>query len=290
MNMSPNSAAKPSLGVVAIAKNEERDLPGFLRHLLPWVDEIVLVDDGSNDRTCEIASAAGDKVKLIERRMTTEGGFAEQRNVGIQAASADWLLHMDIDERVTPELAHELRAAIAATTHNAFRYRRLNFFLHRPMNAGGWQYWNKPQLARRGRHAFANKLHEECIVEGGAKSTGQLQAKMLHLNDESYVERVRKNMQYMQFSGDSILQRGVRVRWYHLLFHPLFRAFKSYFLQHGYRAGTQGVVLALYTFAGTFNWWAYAWDRQQGIDRDDLEKSIQQVWDQHAGRSGARDG
>ena len=85
---------RPTLGVVAISWNEETDMPLFLEHLLPWVDEIVIVDDASTDRTVEIVRTAGPKVKLVEHPKDPETELAGQRNLGIDNASADWLLHM----------------------------------------------------------------------------------------------------------------------------------------------------------------------------------------------------
>jgi glycosyltransferase involved in cell wall biosynthesis len=274
----PDTARKPTLGIVAIAKNEERDMPHFLGHLLPWVDEIVVVDNGSTDRTLELLHAAGDRVQVLEQPMDPVEGFAGLRNRGIEAASADWLLHMDIDERVTPQLAAEIRRVIADTTHNGFRYHRLNFFLHRPMRGGGWQYWNHPQLGRRGFHRFVNPIHEACMIDGGDGKTGQLHAEMWHLNDEDYVERVTKNLRYMQMSGQQILDKGVRVRWYHLLFYPLYRAFRSYFVDGGFRTGTTGLVFAMYTLSSSFNWWAWAWERQNHISRENLDRMILDAW------------
>lgn len=270
--------ARPTLGVVAIAKNEERDMPGFLNHLLPWVDEIVIVDDASADRTREIATAAGHKVRLLSRSMSEEGGFAQQRNAGIEIARSDWLLHMDIDERVTPQLAAEIGMAIAAAQANAFRYRRLNFFLHRPMHAGGWQRWNKPQLARRGAHRFIGRVHEECVIEGGARSIGQLSSSMWHLNDEDYSERVRKNAHYMQMSGDELLAGGRKIRWYHLLAKPLWRALRAYLLEGAFRLGTRGLLFGVYTFCSVFNWYAYAWDKQNRVERAALEAELARLW------------
>lgn len=268
----------PSLGVVVIAKNEARDMPGFLAHLLPWINEIVVVDDGSDDNTREIAVAGGPKVKLIQRRLEPAGGFAAQRNYGIESANSDWLLHMDVDERVTPELAVQMRAAIEQDTLHGFRYRRLNYFLHAPVRGGGWQNWNKPQLARRGKHLFERPIHEECVIEGGNAVIGQLHGMMWHLNDLDYVERMEKNLRYMKMSGDEILRRGVTVRWYHMIFHPMYRALRSYVVDRGYRDGTRGWLMALYTFTGTFNWWAYAWDRQNTRPREDLEHELATQW------------
>ncbi len=272
------SEKSPTIAAVAIAKNEELDIRGFLDNLLPWVDEVVVVDDGSTDATRDILRAAGDKVKVIERDMDAETGFSGQRNAGIEAAESDWLLHMDIDERVTPELAKELRQAADDERYNGYRYHRLNFFLHRPMPAGGWQYWNRPQFARRGKHLFKNKIHEACVIEGDPDTIGQLQSDMWHFVDADYVERVTKNLNYMQMSGQHIIDKGITVRWYHLLIHPAYQAFKSYFIQGGFTQGTRGLLFGIYMFSSTFNWWAYAWDRQNRIPREDLEQQLKDKW------------
>jgi len=275
-----SSGGKPTLAAVAISKNEEVDVKGFLDNLLPWVDEIVIVDDGSTDATREIIRAAGDKVKLIEKTMDPESGFSGQRNAGIDAAESDWLLHMDIDERVTPELAAELLANISNSELNGIRYKRLNFFLHHPMRGGGWQYWNNPQIGRKGFHRFQNKIHEQCVIDGGDAKTGQLNAFMWHLNDADYVERVDKNLRYMQMSGQEILDKGIVIKWYHLLFYPLYRALRSYFYDGGIREGTRGLLFCLYTFSSSFNWWAYAWEKQNHIKREALEKELMKNWQQ----------
>ncbi|MCP3955992.1 MAG: glycosyltransferase family 2 protein [Desulfobacterales bacterium] len=164
----PAAKPEPTLGVVAICKNEEKDLSAFIEHLLPWVDEIVIVDDGSIDSSRDIIRAAGAKVHLVEHTMDQETGFSGLRNIGIDraTATADWLLHMDIDERVPPAFAAEIRANICHTRRNGFKYRRLNYFLHREMRGGGWQEWNKCQLARKGKHSFQNKAHEVCVIDG----------------------------------------------------------------------------------------------------------------------------
>ncbi|OUU14533.1 MAG: hypothetical protein CBB97_24835, partial [Candidatus Endolissoclinum sp. TMED37] len=125
---------------------------------------------------------------------------------------------------------------------------------------------------------FQNKIHEECVIEGGNTKIRQLNAFMWHLNDEDYVERVTKNLQYMQKSGQQIIEKGTCVRWYHLLFYPLYRALRSYFYEAGYREGTRGLLFALYNFSSSFNWWAYAWDRQNRVDRETLERDIIVAW------------
>ena len=124
--MTAPSGQKPSLGIVAISFNEQQDIAGFLDNLLGWVDEIVIVDDGSTDETEDLCLAAGPKVRFMKMPRADGEYFSDQRNKGIRAAQSDWLLHMDIDERVPPELAREILRAIRAPNFDGNRFRRKN--------------------------------------------------------------------------------------------------------------------------------------------------------------------
>lgn len=269
----------PTLGVVAICKNEEKDLPAFLEHLLPWVDEIVIVDDGSDDASGEIVRAAGPKVRLVKYKMNPETGFAGLRNIGIDNATADWLLHTDIDERIPPTLAAEIKSNIRNTGLNAFRYRRLNFFLHRAMKGGGWQDWNKSQLARRGKHHFKNTVHEVCIIDGEPGTVGQLENVIWHLNDETYQERMEKSVVYCQEQARRIEKRGIIVHWWHMLFFPIGEFARKYILKKGYRDGTHGLLFSIHSSCAMFKACALVWDKQNRKQRSELEQALQAEWE-----------
>jgi len=287
---SETANARVTLGVVAISRNEEDDLSWFLDNLVGWVDEIIVVDDGSTDRTREIAREASGNVVLVERDMTEAEGFAGQRNAGIAVCQSDWILNMDIDERVTPELAQEILEAIRYTKLNAFRFRRLNFFVHRPMKAGGWGSWNQPRIARRGYHRFVNRVHERCLVEGEPESVGQLTGLMWHLNDASYEERLRKSFLYSSIDAREIIENGFKVTWLDLSLRPMLEFFKKFFWLRGFRDGLPGMVAGIHSADAVFRTLALAWDIQNRIPRQDLEMELQDCWKLFPHHHGKDDG
>ena len=270
--------ARPTLGVVAISYNEAQDLPWFMSHLEPWVDEIVIVDDGSTDDTAAIAAQAGRKVKLISDPRRKGEFFSHQRNKGIDAATSEWLLHMDIDERVPPELAKELLSAITDDKCDALRYRRLNFFLHRPMHGGGWRDWNQVHLARRHVLRFQGMYHERVALNTTDDRIGQLQHEMLHLNDASYQERLHKSDRYLEEIVSRLRagKREITVR--RLLFAPVKEFLTKYFLKQGFRDGTMGLIWALHAATALFRAHVLAWDERNSIPREKLEQGLSSQW------------
>ena len=267
-----------TLGVVAISFNEERDLPGFLENLFPWVDEIVIVDDGSTDRTSEIAEAAGVKVNFICSPRRDEEFYADQRNKGISAAHSDWLIHMDIDERVSPELAIEILAAIQNPNYDAYRYRRINYFLHRPMRGGDWTNWNLVHLARREALFFSGMYHEKVDLSVPDRRVGQLEHSMLHLNDESYDERLRKSAAY-QIEVSRDIKKSKKLLGSFDIWYSFTREFVyQYVWKKGFLDGAIGLLWAFHAASAMNRACMLAWDEQNQIPREKLEEEIRQMW------------
>lgn len=269
---------KSEISVVAICKNEEADLVGFLQNVAHWASEVILVDDNSTDKTREIAQQWSG-VTVLKKEMSLEGGFAEQRNSGIAIARSEWVLNMDVDERVTRRLFEEIVTSLETTRKNAFRYRRMNFFLNRPIKYGGWGSWNRPHLARRGAHHFVGRLHEECVVDGGSANIGQLRNEMWHLNDDSYDERIRKSAQYSRMEADRILLSGRTVTIWSVVFAPSAEFFKKYILRLGFLDGASGLIMALHSGTAKFRGLALAWSDQNCGDRKALEACLQAEMD-----------
>lgn len=279
----PATLGRTTLGVVTISYNEQEDLPGFLANLLHWVDEIVIVDDGSSDQTGAIAAAAGPKVKLIRSPRGEGEYFADQRNKGIDASASDWLLHMDVDERVSADLAKQILQAIRDPDFDGYRYRRLNYFMHRPMRGGGWQDWNLVHLARREKFRFAGMFHEDCLIDAPAARVGQLSAKMLHLNEDDFQKRLSKSARYSEEVVKAIEAQGREVGIFDLLVRPLADFARKYVAKGGWRDGIPGLIYAMHALTATFRANAIVWDRQNRIARGEVETAMGADWQSGGG-------
>ena len=166
-----------TLSVALITLNEAANLPRTLAslRLISGIEtEIVVVDSGSTDATLEIARAAGARVFTEKWK-----GFAAQKNSAIAHSTGDWILSLDADEEVSPELALELPALLAGEpAFAAWRIPRLNHFLGRPLRHGG--YWPDPKLRlfRRGAARFQEQAIHETMRADGA--VGQLKGHLIH--------------------------------------------------------------------------------------------------------------
>ncbi len=269
---------QPTLGVVAISYNEEEDLPGFLEHLCHWVNEVVIVDDGSTDATQAIAAKYAPKVKFLSSPRKEREYYAQQRNKGIDAAESDWLLHMDIDERVTPALADEILLRIAKPGVKAFKFRRLNYFLHRPMKGGGWADWNLVHLAKREVLRFDGMFHEEIKLEAHAQEIEQLQELMHHFNDSTYAERLQKSTQYQKEVAARIRKSNKKITGSALLKAFVKEFIYKYIYKKGYRDGSLGILSAMHSASASFKSAALVWDEQNRVSRAELEKNIADQW------------
>lgn len=246
-----------TLSVVLITLNEALNLPCTLRSV-NWAQEIIVVDSGSTDDTVGIARAAG-------ARVVEEGwkGFAAQKNFAIEKAGCDWVLSLDADEEVSPELAREIQALmLAEPPFSAYRIPRLNHFLGRPLRHGG--YWPDPKLRlfRRGTSRFSERAVHETMEFAGP--TGQLKSPLLHhcyptLDD--YVEHMNR---YSTLSARMLVDQGraphsVAGLLLHSMVNPAATFVYNYFFRLGFLDGTAGLLQHL-NHAVYIHWkYAKAW-------------------------------
>jgi glycosyltransferase involved in cell wall biosynthesis len=243
------------LSAIIITHNEAANLPDCLASL-SFCDEIVVVDQGSTDETAAIASRAG--AKIVAKPDFT--GFGRQKQAALDAASGDWVLSIDADERVPEELAREIGAAIAAGVHDAYRINRRTFFLGRFLKHGGWYPDRVLRLARRSGARFtSDAVHERLEVSG---SVSDLRTDMLHMSYRTVDDVLTKQRRYALLSAQARRARGAQGGLAAALVRSVFAFVKGYVLQLGLLDGSRGLVAAMARAQETF--WRYlaaGWER-----------------------------
>lgn len=243
-----SSESRQSLSALVITLNEERNVADCLSSVA-FADEIVVVDSGSADRTCEIAREMGAKV--YENPWP---GYGAQKNFGMEKATGDWILIVDADERVTPELREEISRLLAAPeepSFAAFTVPRKNHEYGRWIAHGGTYPDRQMRLLRRGKGAYNDvEVHENLIVEG---AIGELRSPLLHFSERNISERVTKGNRYSTLSAKERAKRGIPwVGPSHLLLHPAATFWKIFFMKQGFRDGVPGYLHAVMAAYQTF--------------------------------------
>lgn len=253
------TSRRPTLSVAIITLNEEANLPRTLASVA-WADEIVIVDSGSTDGTRAIAQSYG-------ARFITEAwrGFAAQKNFAISLCTSEWVLSLDADEAVSPELAASLKKAIAPPrSHTAYKLRRRNFFLGRWIRHGGYYPDAKLRLLPREQAAFQETPVHETVAFNGKVET--LDGDMLHDAYPTLATYLDHMQRYSTLGAEIAVARGRTARALlsflnGVLVNPMATFVYNYVLRAGFLDGREGLLLHLYH--STYISWKYAkaWER-----------------------------
>lgn len=254
---------KPQLSVLVITKNEAVRLPRFfaaLELLKPLAYEVLLLDSSSSDGTLPLARAHKARVRQVAWK-----GYAQTKNEGFALARAPWILSLDADEFLSPELAGSIRQALASPAPRAYRLCRLNHFLGHPVRHGGWYPDWHLRLFMRGAASFnRRKVHEGMEMAAPGEPCGRLQGDLLHDSYpdlHGYFERLNR---YTSLQADELFERkGARpgLALARACVDPWFVLFKMLLLKRGLLDGGLGLKLAVLSASSTF--WKYAkwWHR-----------------------------
>jgi glycosyltransferase involved in cell wall biosynthesis len=235
MNESRSAADRTdriALSVCIIAKDAASQI-GDCIDSVGFADEVVVVDSGSVDSTRAIAEVRGCRV--IEQAWL---GFGRQKQFAVAAARNDWVLCLDIDERVTPELAANIRKVVANGTIHAYKMARRNRFLGRWLTHGeGYPDWSLRLFHRQYAGWSNDPVHEAVIT---TESVGQLQGDLLHDSAEDVATYLQKQNRYSTLHAEALYAQGVRAGYAKLVLSPLSRFIKFYILRRGFLDGGPG--------------------------------------------------
>ncbi|TQQ88969.1 glycosyltransferase family 2 protein [Cronobacter sakazakii] len=248
------------LSVVMIAKNAASLLPDCLASV-SWADEIVVLDSGSSDDTVAVATAAGAKV-FIENDWQ---GYGIQRQRAQQYSSGDYILMIDTDERVTPELAQAIRQVLEQPDPQAvYSIARRNLFLGRFMRHSGWYPDRVTRLYARERYRYNdNQVHESLDAPGARVVT--LSGDLLHLTCRDFASFQRKQLNYATAWAQERHQQGKKVSVPGIFGRTLAAFCKTLILRAGVLDGRQGWLLAVVNAQYTFNKYTELWALNRGF-------------------------
>ncbi|MBL5900495.1 glycosyltransferase family 2 protein [Lelliottia amnigena] len=247
------------LSVVMIAKNAADLLPDCLASVA-WADEIVLLDSGSVDNTVEIARAAGVNVFID----TDWQGYGIQRQHAQSFATGDYVLMIDTDERITPELQQAIQTVLMSPKPGVvYSIARRNYFLGRFMRHSGWYPDRVMRLYERDRYQYnANLVHEALDCPQAQVTT--LSGDLLHLTCRDFASFQRKQLNYATAWAQERHQRGKKASLTGIFAHTIGAFLKTLLLRGGVLDGKQGWLLAVVNAQYTFNKYTELWALNRG--------------------------
>ena len=248
-------APRQPLSVTIITLNAATQLEACLRSVR-FADEVVVVDSGSTDGTQALAERFG--ARIIAQDWL---GFGPQKQFAVDAAAHDWVLCLDADERVTPELQASIENALQNPSTAAFRFPRCNRFLGRYLKHGeGYPDWSLRLFDRRQAHWSDDAVHEKVETKS---SVGELTGDLLHDSAESLAAYLTKQNRYTTLAAEMALAAGKRASFGRIAFSPLVRFIKFYFIRQGFRDGLPGLIHIAIGCFNSFMKYSKMLERQQ---------------------------
>lgn len=265
------SAGGPMEKLTAVVPtyNEEAKIGDCLRSLR-WADELLVIDSHSEDDTVRIAREVADRVELHPFE-----NFARQKNRCLERASYRWILLVDADERVSPELREEIAGVMSMPAHDGYWIPRINHFLGRRIRGAGWGGEKVLRLFDRTKGEYPDReVHERLRLSG---TDGCLKGPLLHYPYESLEEYWVKFNRYVWASALELRRQGRRGGILPLMLRPPARFLRMYLLQMGFMDGVHGLMIsglaAFQVYAKYARLWELDRENEGGAHRhgEDLE-------------------
>ena len=232
--------AHPTLSAIIITRNEAHNLHDCLQSMHGLVDEIIVVDSQSTDNTVAIAQQHGAKVS----QPADWPGFGPQKNRALDLATCDWVFSIDADERVTPELAAEIRHLLQSGDASvAYKVPRLSSYCGKFIHHAGWQPDYVLRLFKRDTARFSDDLvHERVVTE---QPVHALKHHLLHYSYLNFSQVLSKVDAYSTASAKQAYARGKRSSVAGALGHGAWAFFRTYVIRRGFLDGAHGLALSI---------------------------------------------
>ncbi|RJQ37725.1 glycosyltransferase family 2 protein [Candidatus Microgenomates bacterium] len=247
------------ISVVIIAKNAQDQIKECLSSV-SFANEVLVVDSGSTDNTIEIAKGMGAKILGCKT-----ADFSEMRNIGLEKAAGEWVLYIDTDEVISPELEADIKLKISSNEPNiaAYKVKRKNFYL-------GKHEWPKiEKLERLFKRNFLKgwygSLHESPIIKG---EIGELEGFLLHYTHRNLTLMLAKTIEWSKVEAQLRFKANhPKMSWWRFPRVMFTAFFDSYVKQGGWKVGTAGLVESIYQSFSMFVTYARLWEMQAKKDK-----------------------
>jgi glycosyltransferase involved in cell wall biosynthesis len=246
------------VSVTIVVLNEEKNIERCLGSV-DWADEILVVDTGSTDGTVNICKAHG--CRLVETEWL---GFGPTKALAVDSASHEWILSVDADEEVSPELRSSIREVLGDPEFAGYRIRRTSFYLNTRIRHSGWNRDYPLRLFSRAYGNFNRKLvHESVQLNGG---TGQIEDPLIHYTYPTVESHIRKLNRYAELGAQELFDAGKTSSVTSAVMRGLAKFIKMYFVRMGFLDGKVGLVLAENSAFGVYLKYLKLWEKQRNAD------------------------
>lgn len=248
---------KLPLSVVVVAKNEARNIERCLRSVA-FAEETLVIENESTDGTAQLAQKLGARVLREPWR-----GYGPTKAFGARAAKFDWILSLDADEAVSPELAAEIAAVFKDLDAEAgYEIPRRSFHMGRWILHGGWYPDRQLRLFNR-RYSMWNdaKIHEKVICP----KTSRLKSDLEHFVFRDLHQQIETNNRYSTLQAEEWIEQGKRFVFWRLIFKPGTKFVETYFWKLGFLDGMPGFIIAVGAAYSVFLRWSKVWEKQKGF-------------------------
>ncbi len=263
---------KHKLTVIIPCKDERLNIRPCVISAKLVADELIVADSGSTDGTLDVVRELGG-CRIIEREYINSGNF---KNWAIPQATHEWVMILDSDERVTPELAEEINTLLTAgPRHDGYEIYRANYFLGHHIRHAGWGADKVLRLFRRDQGRYQGESdHAEVAIATGRVS--RLKHRLQHFTYWSYDQYFRKLQRYSVQGAENKLKAGKRVNFWEMAVAPPLRFLHCYIFRLGFLDGLAGLQISMLTGYSSFAKQIRMWEMQHGRPQPDPEAEHRQ--------------